>query len=61
MIEIGSPAPNFTANAFFPRENAIRKLSLSELRGKWVLTPSPPRRAGVPRGSRGGVSSVTPP
>ncbi|MFP3208527.1 MAG: peroxiredoxin [Nitrososphaeria archaeon] len=37
MIEIGSPAPNFTANAFFPRENAIRKLSLSELRGKWVV------------------------
>ncbi|PMP94027.1 MAG: peroxiredoxin, partial [Nitrososphaera sp.] len=37
MIEIGSPAPNFTANAFFPAENAVRKLSLSELRGKWVV------------------------
>jgi len=37
MIEIGSPAPNFTANAFFPAEKAVRKLSLSELKGKWVI------------------------
>jgi hypothetical protein len=29
--------------------------------GSTDLTPSPPRRARVPRGSRGGVSSVTPP
>ena len=37
MIEIGKEAPNFTANAFFPLENKIKKISLSDYRGKWAI------------------------
>ncbi|WP_449462437.1 peroxiredoxin [Tardisphaera miroshnichenkoae] len=37
MIEVGSPAPNFTANAFFPADKSIRKISLSDYKGKWVI------------------------
>jgi len=37
MIEIGKEAPNFSANAFFPLENKIKKISLSDYRGKWAI------------------------
>ncbi|MGC8601553.1 MAG: peroxiredoxin [Thermoprotei archaeon] len=37
MIEVGSPAPNFTARAFFPASNVIKNISLSDYKGKWVI------------------------
>jgi len=37
MIEVGSPAPDFTARAYFPAENKVDTISLHDLRGKWVI------------------------
>lgn len=37
MIEVGKDAPDFEARAFFPTERRIKKLRLSDLRGKWVI------------------------
>ncbi len=37
MIEIGKPAPDFTAKAFFPAEKKIKQIKLSDYRGKWVV------------------------
>lgn len=35
MIQINQPAPNFTQEAFV--NNEIKKISLSEFKGKWVI------------------------
>jgi len=37
MIEVGKPAPDFTARAFFPNEKKIKQLKLSDYKGKWVI------------------------
>lgn len=35
MVKVGKPAPDFTASAFY--QGKFVNVSLSELRGKWVL------------------------
>ncbi|MFP3225009.1 MAG: peroxiredoxin [Nitrososphaeria archaeon] len=37
MIEVGKPAPDFTAKAFFPSEKKIKQIKLSDYKGKWVV------------------------
>ncbi|MBO3802014.1 MAG: peroxiredoxin [Thermoproteota archaeon] len=37
MIEVGAPAPDFSAKAFFPKENKIKSIKLSDYKGKWVI------------------------
>jgi len=37
MIEVGKPAPEFRAKAYFPAANEIRTINLSDYRGKWVV------------------------
>lgn len=38
-VQVGSKAPDFTANAYFPAKNSFGKITLSELtkKGKWVI------------------------
>jgi len=37
MIEVGSPAPDFTARAYFPDTNEVKTIKLSDYKGKWVV------------------------
>ena len=37
MVTINEQAPAFTADAYMPAEDAIKKLSLSDYKGKWVV------------------------
>ncbi|HDI31292.1 MAG TPA: peroxiredoxin [Thermofilum sp.] len=37
MLEVGKPAPEFRAKAYFSASKEIRTISLSDYRGKWVI------------------------
>ncbi len=37
MLEIGKPAPEFEARAYFPDEKKIKSVKLSDYKGKWVI------------------------
>lgn len=37
MVEIGTKAPEFSEKAYFPEEDAIKEVKLSDYRGKWVI------------------------
>ncbi len=37
MIEVGAPAPDFTAKAYFPATNEVKTIKLSDYKGKWVI------------------------
>ncbi|MDG7034851.1 MAG: peroxiredoxin [Nitrososphaerota archaeon] len=37
MLEVGAPAPEFTAKAYFPVEKRIGQISLSDYKNKWVI------------------------
>jgi len=37
MIEVGKEAPEFEAKAYFPTEQKIKTIKLSDYKGKWVI------------------------
>ncbi|MGB9728564.1 MAG: peroxiredoxin [Thermoprotei archaeon] len=37
MIDVGIIAPDFKSRAYFPDENKVKEIKLSDYRGKWVI------------------------
>ncbi len=37
MVTVGEQAPQFKSKAFFPAENKVKDISLSDYKGKWVI------------------------
>jgi len=37
MIKINQKAPEFTEDAYFPEQDEVKKISLSDYKGKWVV------------------------
>jgi peroxiredoxin (alkyl hydroperoxide reductase subunit C) len=37
MIDVGVQAPEFKSKAYFPAENKVKEIKLSDYRGKWVI------------------------
>ena len=37
MLQIGDSAPDFETDTYFPEKKEIKKIKLSDYRGKWVI------------------------
>jgi len=37
MMSVGQPAPDFELNAYFPETGEVKKIKLSDYKGKWVV------------------------